>query len=812
MMKRIFRIESLKPAHLLLQACLLLPALFSSGAANAQARQVIIYVAPSGDDHQSGDLTHPLETPWAALQRVGPLAGHEVSILLRAGQYRLDSTLLITPALLRGHSLHIGPYKHERVTISGTRLIRPRWSPWRNGILRADIGKGLKVDQLFCNGGVLPMARYPNYDSTKRVFNGTAPDAISRERVRSWAHPEGGYVHALHQGEWGGFHYRITGVDSGANLLLEGGWQNNRPAPMHADYRFVENIIEELDAPGEWYYDGREGLLYVYPPTGTDPAAAEWEYTALDQLIAIKGRERNPLNGKAGNPVRQVSLSGIHFSGTNRTFMQTREPLLRSDWTIYRGGAILVQGAERVSIRDCRFDRLGGNAIFVSDYCRQVSITGNRIDHIGASAVAFAGSPEAVRSPSFHYDEFIPFAQMDKTPGPGSDDYPKDCRVYDNLIHVIGQIEKQSAGVEIAMSSGIIVSHNTIYNTPRAGINIGDGCWGGHIIEYNDVFNTVLETGDHGAFNSWGRDRYWLPDGHAVDSLTEKEPGLPFLDAVKPVTLRNNRWYCEHGWDIDLDDGSSNYRIENNLCLNGGLKLREGFGRVVENNILVNNSFHPHVWFLRSGDIFRHNIVFADYAPIGIRVWGREVDHDFFLRQSSLENARKNGTDAHSISGDPLFADPAKGDYSVTKGSPALVVGFRPFPMDRFGVVSPSLKRLAARPPVPALFLLPGQPEQKKGLTTEWMGAVIRNIEGLGDRSAAGLFDEHGILLTEVAGGSAAARAGLRKGDVIRSVNDKPVNTVTDLLAELQTLKWQGHAALRFIRDQQERVTDLPMK
>ena len=36
----------------------------------------------------------------------------------------------------------------------------------------------------------------------------------------------------------------------------------------------------------------------------------------------------------------------------------------------------------------------------------------------------------------------------------------------------------------------------------RAGINVSEGTWGGHRIVYNDVFNTVLETGDHGAFNS----------------------------------------------------------------------------------------------------------------------------------------------------------------------------------------------------------------------------------------------------------------------------------------------------------------------
>ena len=36
---------------------------------------------------------------------------------------------------------------------------------------------------------------------------------------------------------------------------------------------------------------------------------------------------------------------------------------------------------------------------------------------------------------------------------------------------------------------------------------------------------------------------------------------------------------------------------------------------MVENNIIVNNSFHPHVWYKHSQDIFRHNIVFTDYRP-----------------------------------------------------------------------------------------------------------------------------------------------------------------------------------------------------
>jgi hypothetical protein len=43
---------------------------------------------------------------------------------------------------------------------------------------------------------------------------------------------------------------------------------------------------------------------------------------------------------------------------------------------------------------------------------------------------------------------------------------------------------------------------------PRAGICIGDGTWGGHVIEFNHIYDTVRETGDHGPFNAWGRERF----------------------------------------------------------------------------------------------------------------------------------------------------------------------------------------------------------------------------------------------------------------------------------------------------------------
>ena len=76
-------------------------------------------------------------------------------------------------------------------------------------------------------------------------------------------------------------------------------------------------------------------------------------------------------------------------------------------------------------------------------------------------------------------------------------------------MHNFGLFEKQVAGVEICATMCDTIRHNTIYHCPRAGINANDGAWGGHIIEFNKVYDVVRETSDHGPFNSWGRNRNW---------------------------------------------------------------------------------------------------------------------------------------------------------------------------------------------------------------------------------------------------------------------------------------------------------------
>ena len=760
-----------------------LTAALSTGFAAAQS---VIFVSPSGKESGTGDITHPVKTLGEALDRVGGLDG-DVTIYLREGRYVLEKTETIDKARIGDKRLTIAAYGKEPVMLTAAIPLHLKWKRQRDGLWRARCAE--PVDRLFVNGQERVLARFPDW-TPDVLFNGTSVDALSRDRISGWAHPEGGYVHSMHSGKWGSQHYVITGKIRDS-LTFIGGNQVSRPSPIHGQLRYVENIREELDAPGEWFWDKEEGVLLYKPLPGEDPRKSSFEAVSLKELIAVKG-------SSAEDPLVGLSIEGIRFSGTARTFMLPYETLMRSDWGIWRGGALTLTDTEGCRVKECEFDGLGSNAVFVSGYASRDTVCGNHVHHIGGSAICLVGDTSAVRSGAYGYQDFVEYAALDKEPGPRNESYPRDCLVEDNLIHDLGTVEKQVAGVEIQIAARNVVRYNTIFDVPRAGINIGDGAFGGHVIEYNDVFDTVLETSDHGAFNSWGRDRFWLPNRSAMNDLVSHHPELILLDAMQTTVIRYNRFRCDHGWDIDLDDGSSNYHIYGNLCLRGGIKLREGFYRKVENNFVINNTLHPHVWFQDSHDIVRHNLFMRPYAPVMMRAWGDEIDWNFFVGDYPGGMARKAGTDRHSAWGEVNFAYPENGNFGLLPGNGAFEVGIENIPMDDFGVRPPALKRMARKPEFsrPVIFKID---ENQK--TYPWLGATIKSVSGLGDRSAFGLPDEQGAIVMDVAEDSPAMKAGLIQGDVIRTLDGLRVESAENLLsltAEMPTTRTVHVGIIRY--------------
>ena len=749
-----------------------------------------LYVSLSGSDKNDGTKESPFESLTHAFKKVSELKElNKVTIYLRAGKYSIDKTIVLSNEIFDGHiELKVCSFEHEKVTFSGTREIKCKWEKVDENIFCTKVDSGVVIDQFYVNDKRQQMSRFPKYDKNVLPYNGYSSEVLSEEKIKTWVNPKGAYLHAMHVYDWGGYHYKVAGKNEKNELYLEGGWQNNRQMGMHKDYKFIENIFEEITDPGDWSFNQDNSMLYYYPHNDIELHSSLFEYSHLNHIFEFNGEEQCP--------VQNIEISGIEFINTNRTFMETKEPLLRSDWAIYRGGAILFNGAKNCRIEGCDFNHIGGNGIFVSKFNQNIQISNCHFYNIGASAICFVGDPKCVRNPLFEYAEKQNYHDLNLTPGPDGENFPSDCLVDNCLIHEISTIEKQATGVQISMSKNIKVRHCSIYDTGRAGININEGTFGGHIIEYCDVFDTVRETGDHGSFNSWGRDRFWELDEVPEGKLSE----LALLDVEKNI-IRNSRWRCDRGWDIDLDDGSSNYEIYNNLCLRGGIKLREGFYRKVYNNICINSSFHLHVWYKDSKDVIQKNIWMRKHKPIRLNGWGDQIDYNFYTNESDQKAFAEHGCDENSLFGDPLFVDPKHGDYRVSEESSVLKTGFENFEMDKFGVQSERLKVLAKTPIFPMPILTTENSGEQKKHLEEWMNAKITELSGE-EFSAFGVSKEDGgVHVFNIKSDSLLAKSGLAKGDLIQFINDIRINNIEKLKSEF--IKEESNIEIGVVRNQQ---------
>jgi len=704
------------------------------------------YVATYGNDRNPGSQLAPFATLYRAQYAVRELkktAKHAIKVYVRGGIYYLKDPLIFRSEDSGTEKVPIiyAAYPGELVTISGGQKLDCQWRPYKDKIMMCELEAArtdsLDFTQLFINGKRQIRARFPNYDNSvpgesgyifpkgkipedvKNPFpedngdmthGGISPRGIifetSNFTARRWAKPEEAVIHIFQDSHWGNLMWRIKAIDYKNNFIWfgKGGHQLNSRGVARSigvdrsSQFFIENVFEELDAPGEWYLDRGKGILYYMPSPDIDLRKALVEVPLFQQVIRFIGTQ--------DEPVRYVTIDGFRITHAASTFLEPYSIPSNGDWSIHRGGAVFLQGARDCTIKNCWFDAVGGNAIFMNGYNRDNVVTGCKFTETGDSAICFVGIIEST------IGSFLNF--------------PYQCRAYNNLIHDCGVFGKQIAGVFISRAKRITVAHNLIYNMPRAGICIGDGTWGGHIIEDNELYNCVRETSDHGPINSWGREGYWCrTQAHNKEFAFPHQAGNVKEFAEETTIIRHNYIHDvakTYQWGdylqaIDLDDGTSNFHVYNNLCVGMAISIREGDFRMVENNIIIDPvvPFAIHYGFINNNDIIRHNIIYTagdifhvsavtqpylkemnsnlyyspkppwSYRP-AISIASRSPNGVSKYKKLTLAEWQELGYDKNSLIADPKFINIGNNDYRVKPESPALKLGFKNFEMGGWGL------------------------------------------------------------------------------------------------------------------------------
>jgi len=389
---------------------------------------------------------------------------------------------------------------------------------------------------------------------------------------------------------------------------------------------------------------------------------------------------------------------------------------LQHDWDMHdRDHALFrLRGTENCVIEDCHFTHSGGGAIRIDLHGQENRISGNHIEYIGGTGILLCGY------------------------GPGKKDVNRKNLITRNRIHHTGRIYSHSPGIFVWQSGENRVANNLIHHTPYTAI-IVSGCMT-HFFARPDARELVRTIRWHEVGGGPGKKtlQQVRPFLHTHDNLIEYNEihhameqlgdgnGIYVRGAGAGNVIRRN--YIHHlvapmhmQAAIRTDGGQRDTLIAANLiykCTSQGIMLK--LNNRCENNIVADLIAPPRGYYLAlregpmTGAVIKRNIfyssteacTFIDELRPGrgknsedrrgrklARARDADTDYNIYhcaangnLGERLLEKQQGDGVDTHSLAVDPLFVDPANGDFRLRPDSPALKLGFVPIDLSKVGL------------------------------------------------------------------------------------------------------------------------------
>ncbi len=448
-----------------------------------------LFVATDGDDAWSGRLKTPkpdksdgplatFERARDELRKLRTAGGGKApaTVYVRGGTYELSRTFQLGPAdsgTAEAPVIYRAVAGEKPVLIGGRRLTG--FVSHQGQVLKLDLAakglKGVYFRQLLCNGQRQPLARYPNYDPQNPYGGGWAyvdgkivnmyqdvPGenqhtlVVKSQDARHWQRPEEAEVFVFPRYNWWNNIVRIKGLDPGTRQITLAADASYPIRP--GDRYYVQNALEELDAPGEWHLDRQSWTLYFWPPTPTDAPTV--------------------------------------YVPTLRTMLEFQA------------------GASFITVRDLTFACCEGTAIAMknTEHCL---VAANKIqcvgDYHGSGVSIDGGSHNAAvgNDIAFTGSHGIAISGGDRKQLVSAENYADN-----NYIHHVGVYYKQGVGISLH-GVGNRASHNLIHDGPRMGIMFSGN---NLVLEYNHLRHLNLETEDTGAVYTGGRD--WISSRGSV--------------------------------------------------------------------------------------------------------------------------------------------------------------------------------------------------------------------------------------------------------------------------------------------------------
>jgi hypothetical protein len=452
---------------------------FLAPAAALADVQATFYVAPNGSDDNPGTAAKPFATIDKARQAVRavnqPMSG-DILVVLRGGTYRVDRTIAFEPedSGTNGHAVIYQAHAGETPIVSGGRPV-VGWKPAEKGRWKAPAPVA-DFRQLYVDGKRAPRARGAKPAGLELAGeDGYTTTAVN---MADWKNP--GDLEFCYAIEWAHTRCKVQSIkrEGGKAIITmlqphftqaktKEGVTVAAPQQLH-----IENALELLDEPGEWYLDRPAGTVYYMPRQGEDMTKVEVIVPAVEKLVELRGTLDRPIHD-----IRLVGITFQHggwllpnkigFVDVQANFLQDwKRPLRRAEGltTVHNEQVkspsnIVCHAAKSIRFERCTLTKLGSGGIDLEYGAQDNAIVGCRFYDISGSAVQVGD----VLKDDHHPDDPRKIV--------------KNNSVVNNYIHDVAVEYRGGVGVCAGYTEGTLIAHNEIAALPYSGTSVGWG-WG----------------------------------------------------------------------------------------------------------------------------------------------------------------------------------------------------------------------------------------------------------------------------------------------------------------------------------------------
>lgn len=432
------------------------------------------YISPKGKDKASGNINHPWRTIDFAFQQLNQGHKGNVMLVVQDGDYFLSNQLTLDGKKVKGAVTIIAAHK-GKANFIGYRTI-PKFTKVRNKAIRNSFGpnarsnilqarlKDAKINDymhatseydrfdLYLNGKRQELSRWPNDSSvqTGKILGKTTNkyDAITEgffkytnPHIDKFAADEDLYLHGYFCFKW------YDGIDKVAKIDKQNHTITIAEPYHHYGYKegcnfYVLNSLSEVDKPGEFYVDRKNGYLYWYPPTNFNPHKSKVTVPVF--------QDRNMVSIENGN---NITIDGINFIGGCN-------------------GAVCISKGTDVKVQNCSISQFGACAITINGG-KNHAVLNCKLEELGQQAiVAEGGDRKTLEGSGFLF----------------SNNTIRDFSLYRDTYR---------QGI-VFSGCGINISHNLFANSPSSALKLS----GNDItIEYNVFKDAVKKSNDQGVID-----------------------------------------------------------------------------------------------------------------------------------------------------------------------------------------------------------------------------------------------------------------------------------------------------------------------